>query len=253
MPASVISAIRTLYLEKWVYLRDLNAYSIFLHPDRVVGFGVVGLTQPIREITQGPGWIFETGVMAFEGKFICDGLLGDPIRLGSEVRKEFDQAFQELKALGAFHVVPKGGWTKSGPTESHQPIPALSKAKAPSRGSIRIKARAAGKTQAPGKADSAPARTVAKVEGSKIPFTPLQGQYLAFIQAYSTIHGEPPAEREIQIFFKVTPPVVHQMILALASKGYLHREPGKARSLRVLLPPESLPVLVRPSSYATQN
>jgi len=82
---------------------------------------------------------------------------------------------------------------------------------------------------------------------AKVEFTTLQGQYLAFIQAYTTLHGRPPAERDLQVFFGVTAPVVHQMILGLASKGFLHREPGKARSIKVALPPESLPVLVRPS------
>jgi DNA-binding MarR family transcriptional regulator len=77
------------------------------------------------------------------------------------------------------------------------------------------------------------------------PFSPLQGQYLAFIYAYPIIHSRAPAERELQDFFRVTPPVVHQMIVSLAAKGFLHREPGQARSLKVLLPPEILPVLVR--------
>ena len=81
---------------------------------------------------------------------------------------------------------------------------------------------------------------------AKVEFTPLQGQYLAFIQAYTTLNGRPPAERDMQVFFGVTAPVVHQMILGLASKGFLHREPGKARSIKPALPPESLPLLVRP-------
>jgi hypothetical protein len=43
---------------------------------------------------------------------------------------------------------------------------------------------------------------------------------LAFIQAYATLNGCPPAERDMQVFFGVTAPVVHQMILGLAAKGY---------------------------------
>jgi Mn-dependent DtxR family transcriptional regulator len=74
-------------------------------------------------------------------------------------------------------------------------------------------------------------------------FTPLQGQYLAYIYAYSVIHDKPPAERELQAFFSVTPPVVHQMILNLASKGFLQRIPGTARSIQLLVPPETLPIL----------
>ena len=45
-----------------------------------------------------------------------------------------------------------------------------------------------------------------------MPFTPKQGQYLAFIYYYTKIHGRPPAGADLQRFFRVTPPVVHQMI-----------------------------------------
>jgi Mn-dependent DtxR family transcriptional regulator len=44
-------------------------------------------------------------------------------------------------------------------------------------------------------------------------FTAKQGQYLAFIDAYTRVNRQPPAERDIQRFFGVTPPTVHQMIL----------------------------------------
>ena len=51
------------------------------------------------------------------------------------------------------------------------------------------------------------------------PFTAKQGQYLAFIYYYSKIHGTPPAEADFQRFFRVTPPVVHQMIKTLEARG----------------------------------
>jgi hypothetical protein len=35
-------------------------------------------------------------------------------------------------------------------------------------------------------------------------FTPLQGQYLAFIRTYTLLHREPPAEMDMQHFFRVT-------------------------------------------------
>jgi len=37
----------------------------------------------------------------------------------------------------------------------------------------------------------------------------LQGQYLAFIHAYTKIHGVAPAEADMQRYFRVTPPSVH--------------------------------------------
>lgn len=74
-------------------------------------------------------------------------------------------------------------------------------------------------------------------------FTEKQGQYLAFIYAYTKVNGRPPAEADIQRFFRVTPPSVHQMILTLDSAGLISRIPGQARSIQLLLPPDELPVL----------
>jgi DNA-binding MarR family transcriptional regulator len=74
-------------------------------------------------------------------------------------------------------------------------------------------------------------------------FTTKQGQYLAFIHAYTLVLGRPPAEADLQRFFCVTPPSVHQMVLALERAGLIHRQPGVARSIRVLVDPEALPRL----------
>ncbi len=74
-------------------------------------------------------------------------------------------------------------------------------------------------------------------------FTRLQGQYLAFIDAYTKVNGIPPAEADIQRYFKVTPPSVHQMILTLAKRRLIARMPRRARSIKVLVSPEQLPAL----------
>jgi Mn-dependent DtxR family transcriptional regulator len=74
-------------------------------------------------------------------------------------------------------------------------------------------------------------------------FTPLQGQYLAFIYAYSKVNRRPPAEADMQRFFEVTPPSVHRMVLELEQRRLVRREPGVPRSLELLLPPDLLPVL----------
>jgi hypothetical protein len=79
------------------------------------------------------------------------------------------------------------------------------------------------------------------------PFTKLQGQYLAYIHTYTLLHRQPPAERDMQLFFQVTPPAVHSMVITLERVGLLARTPGKARSLRVLLPSASLPALRDPA------
>ena len=74
-------------------------------------------------------------------------------------------------------------------------------------------------------------------------FTQLQGQYLAFIYAYSRIFKRPPAEADMRRHFQVTAPSVHQMVIALEKAALIKREPGAARSIQLLVAPEALPIL----------
>ena len=74
-------------------------------------------------------------------------------------------------------------------------------------------------------------------------WTETQGQYLAFIYNYTVMHGQPPSEVDMERFFRVTPPSVHQMVLRLEEKGLISRVPRKARTIQVLVPPEQLPIL----------
>jgi len=78
----------------------------------------------------------------------------------------------------------------------------------------------------------------------KKPYTQKQGQYLAFIYYYSKIHGRAPAEAEVQQYFRVSPPSVHQMVLTLEARGLIARTPGQARSIRLLILPADLPDLI---------
>ena len=78
---------------------------------------------------------------------------------------------------------------------------------------------------------------------SKPSFTAKQGQYLAFIYAYTCIMRRPPAEADMQRHFQVTPPTVHQMVLTLEQAGLIQRHPGQPRSIQLLVAAEDLPVL----------
>jgi repressor LexA len=78
----------------------------------------------------------------------------------------------------------------------------------------------------------------------KKPYTDKQGQYLAFIYYYGKIHECAPSEAEMQRYFRVSPPSVHQMILTLESRGLIERISGQARSIRLLIRREELPDLV---------
>lgn len=77
----------------------------------------------------------------------------------------------------------------------------------------------------------------------KAPFTKLQGRYLAFIDSYIRMNRRPPAEADMQRYFRVTPPSIHQMILTLEKRGLIARTPGQARSIQILVSPDQIPSL----------
>jgi repressor LexA len=75
-------------------------------------------------------------------------------------------------------------------------------------------------------------------------FTPKQGQYLAYIHAYTRLHRRPPAEADLRDYFQVSPPSVHQMLVTLERAGFIRRQPRVARSIELLVDPKSLPDLL---------
>ena len=82
-----------------------------------------------------------------------------------------------------------------------------------------------------------------KSGGSPKSFTEKQGEYLAFIYAYSHMFRRPPAEADMQRHFQVSPPSVHQMVLTLERNGLIQRQPGVARSIKLQVDPKDLPIL----------
>ena len=74
-------------------------------------------------------------------------------------------------------------------------------------------------------------------------FTKLQGQYLAFIVAYTKLNRRPPAEADFQRYFEVTPPSVHNMIITLERRGLIKQALGRPRSIEVLVPLGEVPPL----------
>src|SRR4051812_33087967 len=83
-----------------------------------------------------------------------------------------------------------------------------------------------------------------KLDPSVAPsFTAKQGQYLAFIYNYTMIHRRAPSESDLEHYFRVSPPTIHDMIKTLERNGLIERTPGQARSIRLLVRPEDLPRL----------
>jgi repressor LexA len=74
-------------------------------------------------------------------------------------------------------------------------------------------------------------------------YTSKQGQYLSFIYYYTMINRCAPAESDIQKYFRVSAPSVHQMIVKLEQEGFISRTPGQGRSISLNVPREQLPDL----------
>ena len=85
---------------------------------------------------------------------------------------------------------------------------------------------------------------MAGVSPSAKAFSPKQGQYLAFIHLYTRLHRRPPAETDMQEYFRVSPPSVHQMVLTLERVGLIRRQPRTPRGIEILVDPKSLPELI---------
>ncbi len=78
--------------------------------------------------------------------------------------------------------------------------------------------------------------------GQRIEFTLTRRERDLIIQR-TLIDPEIEERPDFQRFFRVTPPVVHQMIKTLHAHGFIDREPGKARTIRLRLTRAELPDL----------
>jgi hypothetical protein len=101
----VLQAVEGLEVRDWVYLKDTKVHSIFMDAETKRAFGVLGLTDRLRDIVGGSGVVLETGLVCYRGRFVCDGLVYKKLWLGPGYKKSFNAAFSEMKAQGRFYVV----------------------------------------------------------------------------------------------------------------------------------------------------
>jgi hypothetical protein len=105
IPPDVLHAAKTLRLKQWVFLRDTTTYSVFIEPDGNEAYAVLGLTDRIRDIVGGSAVAIKAGVVEYRGRYVCDGIVGSLIWLGSNLKKEFNATLSHLKKNGRLHVV----------------------------------------------------------------------------------------------------------------------------------------------------
>ncbi|MGL6069618.1 hypothetical protein, partial [Craterilacuibacter sp.] len=105
----MLDAIAGMKIGRWLYLKDTRSYSVLLDEQTEAAYGVLGLNDPLRMLTRGQsGAVFYGGVMALQGRWVCDGLLENPVWLGSNMRRGFNARYTALRACGAFSVGAAG-------------------------------------------------------------------------------------------------------------------------------------------------
>jgi hypothetical protein len=99
----VVAAVRGIEVKKLVYLKDTRSHSVFIDPSYTMAYGVLGLTNRLRDIMGGTGAFVETGILRFHGHYIADGIVSHVVWIGSNMRKELKEVFAELRTQGKYY------------------------------------------------------------------------------------------------------------------------------------------------------
>ena len=102
--ADVVRALQTLKVAQWVYLRDSAQYSVFIDMEVQNAYAVKALTIPIRRVASGCPATFEAGLFEFCGHYVCDGIIVNPVYLGTNYKSQFNAAYASIRKAGKFHA-----------------------------------------------------------------------------------------------------------------------------------------------------
>lgn len=102
----LLSAMRSRQVQRWLYLRSTTRHALFLDEQQEQAYAVLGLTSSIHDVIGSDGVYFKAAVFAFEGCYVCDGLIADPIFLGKNMLSEAKSALSLIKKSGRFHTKP---------------------------------------------------------------------------------------------------------------------------------------------------
>lgn len=101
---TVIAAAASLQVKSWVYLRDTRRYSIFMEQVGIHAYGAVGITNSIKELLGGSGALVETGLLLYEGRVVCDGLISPLAWIGPSYKRSFNEALSNIRSAGNFYI-----------------------------------------------------------------------------------------------------------------------------------------------------
>lgn len=103
----MLDAIAALKLGRWVYLKDTRSYSVLVAEDGRAAYGVLGLTDRLRDMAHGEtGLVVRTGVFPLQGRWVCDALFEGMAWLGPNLRRDVGEIYQRLRCEGNFSIGP---------------------------------------------------------------------------------------------------------------------------------------------------
>ena len=102
MASTEVSA--SLQVKSWVYLRDTRRYSIFMARAGTHAYGAVGITDSIKELIGGSGALVETGLLLYDGRIVCDGLISPLAWIGPSYKRSFNEALSNIRSEGHFYT-----------------------------------------------------------------------------------------------------------------------------------------------------
>jgi hypothetical protein len=105
--AEMLDAIAALKLGRWVYLKDTRSYSVLVAEDGRAAYGVLGLTDRLRDVAQGEtGVVVKAGLFPLQGRWVCDALFEGIAWLGPNLRRDVGETYQRLRREGSFSIGP---------------------------------------------------------------------------------------------------------------------------------------------------
>jgi hypothetical protein len=113
--AEMLDAIAQSQFGRWVHLKDTRAYSVLMDMDATQAYAVLGLTQPLRTIdagekgyVMGSGLVIQAALVPLNGRWVCDGLIQNPVWLGRGYKRSYTASYTALRKSGGFSVGPLG-------------------------------------------------------------------------------------------------------------------------------------------------
>ncbi|TXH75635.1 MAG: hypothetical protein E6Q88_03340 [Lysobacteraceae bacterium] len=104
VPSDVVTAVKSMKVDRWVYLRHTKAFAVFIDKEVENAYQVRALTTPLNVLVAEPPFSFEMGLFEYEGVFVCDGLALNPVALGKGYKAEFKAAYSAIRKAGRLHA-----------------------------------------------------------------------------------------------------------------------------------------------------